>query len=115
MPVAEVDCSQSDDAVMTERLTSRSMRNLLAAACIVIISWGIKAASDILSLILLGFLLAYSALPLVKWMMRQFHLRKTVALALSVGLMGALGIALMVPLYENVSRVKEKFPIYRER
>jgi AI-2 transport protein TqsA len=90
------------------------MRLLLGGACIVIISWGIKAASDVLSLILLGFLLAYSALPFVKWMMHQFHLRKTVALALAVGLMGTLQVVLVVLLYKNAVSVKQKLPVYEE-
>jgi len=96
---------------MTSRLTSGSMRFLLGAACIVIISWGIKAASDLLSLILLGLLLAYSALPFLKWLMHQFHLRKTVALALAVGLMGTLQVVLVVLLYENAVSMKEKLPL----
>jgi len=114
MSAAGVHSSQSDNADMTDRLTSGSMHFLLGAACIVIVSAGIKAASDVLSLILLGFLLAYSALPLLKWMMHQFHLRKTVALALAIGLMGTLAVALLVLLYENLASVKAKFPIYQE-
>jgi AI-2 transport protein TqsA len=114
MPAAGVQSSQSDDADMTGRLTPGSMHFLLGAACIVIVSAGIKAASDVLSLILLSFLLAYSALPLLKWMMHQFHLRKTVALALAIGLMGTLAVALLVLLYGNVASVKEKLPIYVE-
>jgi AI-2 transport protein TqsA len=104
-----------DDTDMTDCLTSRSMRFLLSAACIVIISWGIKAASGVLSLVLLGFLLAYSALPLVKWMMHQFHLRKTAALALAGGLVGSLQVILVVLLYKNAISVKEKLPIYENQ
>jgi len=114
MPAARVHSSLIDDADVAGP-TSGSMRFLLGAACVVIISAGIKAASDILSLILLGFLLAYSALPSVKWMMHKFHLGKTVALSLAVVLMGTLAVLLMVPLYENVANVKEKLPIYEEQ
>jgi AI-2 transport protein TqsA len=114
MPAAGVQSSQSNEGDMTGHLTSGSMRFLLGAACVVIISAGIKAASDVLSLILLGCLLAYSALPLVKWMMHQFHLRKTTALALAVGLMGSLQVVLVVLLYKDVANVKEKVPIYEE-
>lgn len=114
MPTTGARSSHSYDADTTERLTSGSMRFLLGAACVVIISAGIKAASDILSLILLGFLLAYSALPFVKWMMRQLHLGKTAALALAVGLMGTLAVFLMVLLYNDLANVKERFPIYEE-
>jgi len=112
MPAARVQF-QIDD--VTRRPASGSMRFLLGAACIVIISAGIKAASDILSLILLALLLAYCALPIVKWMMHQFHLRKTVALALPVGLLGALAVVIVVLLYKNVASVQEKLPIYEQR
>jgi len=99
---------------MTNRLTSGSMHFLLGAACIVIISWGIKAAADLLSLILLGLLLAYSALPFLKWMMHRFHLRKTKALALAIGLMGTLGVVLVVLLFKDAAVMKGKLPIYEE-
>ena len=115
MLAAKVHPSQSHGADMTGPRMSESMRFLLGAACVVIISAGIKAASDVFSLILLGFLLAYSALPIVKWMMRQFHLRKTVALALAVGLMGTLAVLLVVLLCDNLAGVKEKLPIYEQR
>jgi len=91
------------------------MHFLLAAACIVIVSAGVKAASGVLSLILLGFLLAYSALPFVKWMMHQFHLRKTVALVLAGGLVGTLQVVLVVLLYRNAVSMKQKLPLYEER
>ena len=107
--------SHSYDADTTECLTSGSMRFLLGAACVVIISAGIKAASDVLSLVLLGFLLAYSALPLLKFMMHQFHLRKTVALAFAVGLVGTLQVVLVVLLGESAASLKQKLPIYEER
>jgi len=91
------------------------MHFLLAAACIVIVSAGVKAASGVLSLILLGFLLAYSALPFVKWMMHQFHLRKTVALVLAGGLVGTLQVVLVVLLYRNAVSMKQKLPLYEEQ
>jgi len=90
------------------------MRFLLGVACLVIISAGIKAASDILTLILLGFLLAYSALPFVKWIMRKFRLPKTLALAIAVGLLSMLAVVLLVVLFENVASAKERMPIYEE-
>jgi len=114
MPGAGVNSSQSYDADITNRLTSGSRHFLLVAACIVIVSAGIKAASDVLSLILLGFLLAYSALPLVKWMMHRFRLRKTVALVIAGGLVGTLQVLLVFLLYKNAVTVKEKLPIYAE-
>jgi AI-2 transport protein TqsA len=63
---------------------------------------------------LLGFLLAYSALPFVKWLMNRFHLRKTVSLVLAGGLVGTFQMLLVFLLYRNAISVKEKLPIYEE-
>jgi len=114
MPAARVHSSLIDEADAVGRPTVVSMRFLLGVACLVIISAGIKAASDILTLILLGFLLAYSALPFVKWIMRKFRLRKTVALAIAISLLGVLAVVLLVALFENVASVKERIPLYEE-
>lgn len=114
MPAARVHSSQGDGVDLIGHPASGSMRFLLGAACIVIIAAGIKAASGSLALVLLGFLLAYSALPVLRWMMHRFHLRKSVAMALAGGLMGTMAVSLTVLLYENVVSVKEKYPIYQE-
>jgi|GEM_PF-870528 len=114
MTAAGAHAFQRDDADMTGRRTWGTLRFLVGAACVVIVSWGISAASNVLSLVLFGFLLAYSALPFVKWLMHRFHLRKAAALTLAVGLMGTLAVVLMFLLYENVASVKEKLPIYEE-
>ena len=114
MPAAGVQSSQGDEAKVTDRSLSGPIPFLLGTACFVIIAWGIRAASDLLSLVLIGALLAYSALPFLKWMMHKFHLRKTTALSFAVGLMGSLCAVLMVLLYENVARVMEKLPTYQE-
>jgi len=114
MLTAKLHSSLIDEADGVGRPMVLSMRFLLGVACLVIISAGIKAASDILTLVLLGFLLAYSALPFVKWIMRKFRLRKTVALAIAVGLLGMLALILLVVLFENVSSVKQRIPTYEE-
>jgi len=115
MPTAKLHSSLIDEAdVVGRRPKVVSMRFLLGVACLVVISAGIKAASDILTLILLGFLLAYSALPFVKWIMQTFRLPKTVALAIAVGLLSMLAVVLLVVLFENVTSVKERIPIYEE-
>jgi len=107
--------SHSDEAKIADHLTSGPITVLLGGACLVIIAWGIRAAADLLSLILLGALLAYSALPLLKWMMRKFHMRKATALSLAVGLMGTLSAILVFLLYRNFALVMEKLPIYEVR
>jgi len=114
MSAARVQPAHNDDAHVTGSRALTSMRFLLGAACFVIISAGIRAASGILTLILLGFLLAYSALPLVKWIMHRFRLRKSVALGIAVGLLGILAVILLLVLFENVAGVKERIPIYEQ-
>ena len=107
--------SQGHETRFTDHLASGPLPLLVAGACLVIIAWGIKATADFLSLILLGALLAYSALPLLKWMMHKFHLRKATALSLGVGMMGSLSAILVVLLYKNFALVMEKLPIYEMR
>jgi len=115
MSAARVQPTHNLDADFKDNGASKSMHFLLGAACIVIISWGVKAASDILSLVLLGFLLAYSALPFVKWIMHKFRLRKTVALAIAVSLFNILAVVLLLVLFENIASAKERIPLYEER
>ena len=115
MPIEEVHSYRRGRLELTNRLTPEVLRLLLAGACIVIISWGIKSASDILSLILLGFLLAYSALPLLNWLIRRFHLSKTAALTIAIGLVGSSQLVIVLLLYENIAKAKEKLPFYEAR
>jgi len=51
------------------------LRVLEVSAYVVIVAWGIREASEILSVVLLSLLLAFAYLPLPKWLMRRFHLR----------------------------------------
>jgi len=115
MSAPRVQPTHSLDADFTGNRASKSTRFLLGAACIVIISSGIKAASDVLSLILLGFLLAYSALPLLKVMMQRLRLSKTAALTLALSLMGTSAVVLVFLLYENLASAKAKLPIYEQQ
>jgi predicted PurR-regulated permease PerM len=53
-----------------------AIRVLQAAAYVVVVAWGIKAASHILSIVLIALLLSYVILPFTKWLMRRFHFSK---------------------------------------
>ena len=97
---------------MTDGRESRPLRLLIGIACVVIISAGIRAAADVVSLVLFGFLLAYSALPVLQWMMRRFHVQKKIALPAAVASMAAFAILLVFLLYKNVASARERFPIY---
>ena len=58
------------------------MRLLQAAAYVVLVAWGIKAASHVLSIILIALLLTYAILPFPQWLMHRFHFRKSLVVVL---------------------------------
>src|SRR5258708_30720600 len=70
------------EETMSEPMPSRQQRFLQSAAYAVIVAWGIRAASHILSVILIALLLAYVIRPLPDWLMHRFGLRKSLALVL---------------------------------
>ena len=69
---------------MIERSTSPPLRLLQSAAYVVVVAWGIKSASHLLSVVLIALLLTYVILPFPKWLMRRFGLRKSLAIILTV-------------------------------
>jgi AI-2 transport protein TqsA len=99
---------------MTESSPSAPLRFLQAAAYIVIVAWGIRTASNILSVILLALLLACAFLPLPRWLMRRFQLRKGQAIAWSVALAIAIQLVLHVAMAEAGFQILKKLPIYEE-
>ena len=61
-----------------------AIQTLKIAACVVIVAWGIRTASHVLSIVLLSLLLAYAILPFPLWLVRRFHVPKSAALSLTV-------------------------------
>ena len=100
---------------MSEPSPSLQRRYLQAAAYIVVVAWGIKAASHILYLILIALLFAYVFLPFPKWLMRRFALRQSMAVALTVVLWAVIWVAIWVALFEAGHQFMAKLPIYEER
>jgi len=100
---------------MTEPLKSKLTGILQAAACIVVIAWGVAAAAHLISIFLLAMLLAYCVLPLPKWIMRRFKFGKGTAIALSVTLVGAGYLVLSAYLVSAAYRMTAKLPVYQER
>lgn len=96
------------------RLSLPRLRLLQGAACIVIILWGITAASHLVGLALLGILLACVFLPLPEWLMQRFKLGKTSAIGLAAAFMGTLSLVTVFYLYERISHLSAKLPIYHE-
>jgi AI-2 transport protein TqsA len=100
---------------MSEPLPSRQRRLLQAAAYIVVVAWGIRAASHILYLVLIALLFAYVFLPFPKWLMHRFRLRQSLAIALTVVLWATIWFAIWVALFEAGHQLMAKLPIYEER
>ena len=99
---------------MTDRSPSPALRLLQGSACVVIIMWGVRAASELLVPAFVGLLIAYAFLPLPTWLMRRFGLRKRAAIAL-VGVSMAAGNLVMVLLLSwRIVQMRAKLPIYRE-
>jgi predicted PurR-regulated permease PerM len=83
------------------------------AAYVVIVAWGIRSASHLLSVVLLSLLLAYIYLPIPRWLMHRFHLRKGSAIGLTLALVVALYLGAFFGLIEVGLQVREKIPVYR--
>jgi len=91
---------------------SGPVRLLHVAAYIVIVAWGIRSVSDILSVVLISLLLAYALVPVPKWLMKRFRLRKLSAIVLTVCFVVALYLVVSVALVEASYQMKAKLPIY---
>ena len=90
------------------------LRLLEVSAYVVIVAWGIRAASEILSVVLLSLFLAFVYLPLPKWLIRRFHLRKALAVSLGVVFVALLYLIFSVGLFEAGFKMRERLPIYEE-
>ena len=90
------------------------LRVLEVSAYVVIVAWGIRAASEILSVVLLSLFFAFVYLPLPKWLIRRFHLRKGAAISLGVAFLALLHVILSVGLFDAGFRMRERLPIYEE-
>ncbi len=99
---------------MSDRLSPPILRSLQAAACLVIIMWAIRAASDLIVILLMALVLAYAFVPLPQWLMRRFQFGKTVALVLTVALLGTLNVITVSLLYESIARMTERLPEYHQ-
>ena len=99
---------------MIDRLDSPPLRLLQAAAYVVVVAWGIKAASHPLSVVLIALLLTYVILPFPKWLIRRFHLPKSLAIVLTVAFVAAIYLVISVAVIEAVFQLREKLPIYEE-
>lgn len=88
------------------------VRPLVAAACVVIIASGIRAASHVLLILLISLFLAYVAVPFPRWLRKRFKLATPVALALTVTLVIIVYIFVSFFLYRTALRMMVRLPSY---
>ena len=100
---------------MSEPSQSRQRRFLQSAAYAVIVAWGIRAASHILSVVLIALLMAYVIRPLPDWLMHRFRLGKGLALVLTAVFVNIVYLATSVVLIEAGLQMETKLPIYEQR
>jgi predicted PurR-regulated permease PerM len=90
------------------------LRDLRTAAYVVVVAAGIRASSEIVSIVLISLLLAYALLPFPSWCMHRFGLRRTSAIVLTVALTAAVYLVLGLALADTGVRMYEKMPIYEQ-
>ena len=90
------------------------VRDLRIAAYLVIVCWGIMAASHILAVVLLSLLVAYILLPLPKWLMHRYHMEKNAAIVWTVVFMAVTYLVIALALVGVGLRLHERLPIYEQ-
>ena len=90
------------------------VRDLRIAAYLVIVCWGIMAASHILAVVLLSLLLAYILLPLPKWLMHRYHMGKNAAIVWTVVFMAVTYLVIALALLGVGLRLHDRLPIYEQ-
>jgi len=87
-------------------------RVLQISAYVVIVAWGIREASHLLSVILISLLWAYAILPLPRWLMRRFQHSKRLAIALTAVILLVIHVVVYVGLVGTAFRMRVKLPMY---
>ena len=92
-----------------------AIQTLKIGACVVIIAWGMRTASHVISIVLLSLLLAYAILPFPLWLVRRFQVPKSVALSFTVLLVVAFYCVLTFTLVKTGLQMSAKLPVYELR
>ena len=97
---------------MSEQSPPQMLRILIGAACAVVVMWGIRQVSHLLTMLLIALLLTFCVLPFPRWLNRRFHVSKNLALVATIALVvvGHLVVSLM--LLETSVRIKARTPAY---
>ncbi len=100
---------------MDRDFEQHAMSVLKTAAFAVIVCWGIRSASHLLSILLMSVLFAFVILPFPQWLMRRFRLGKASAVSCTVLFILLVDMILVMGLAGSAIRLKEKMPEYRQR
>jgi predicted PurR-regulated permease PerM len=90
------------------------MRDLRTAVYVVLVAWGIRTASSILSVVLISLLVAYAFLPLPRWLMHRFGVRKGSAVGLTLALLATIHLVAWSGLVGAGIRFHQRLPVYEQ-
>ena len=94
---------------------NQAIQTLKIAAYVVIVAYGIRMASHLLSILLFSLLFAYAILPLPQWLVRRFHFEKSAALACTLLLVIALDFVITFALVRTGVQMHARLPVYELR
>jgi predicted PurR-regulated permease PerM len=88
--------------------------SLQAAACVVILLWGIRTTSSVLGPMLLGLMVAYAILPFPTWLIRRFKLSKRRATTLTAVALTTTGLLALITLEAGIARLAARVPVFEQ-
>jgi len=100
---------------MKEYLPSTPLPYVQVAASVVVVAWGVAAASHLISILLLSLLFAYCILPLPLWLQHRFHLGKGASTGSAVAILALGYVLLSAYLVKAGYHLTAKLPVYQER
>jgi len=95
--------------------THAGIQTLKIGAYVVILAYGIRMASHILSILLLSVLLTYAILPFPQWLVRRFHFPRSAALFCTLLLVIVTYSGITFALIEVGLQMSAKLPVYELR
>lgn len=106
--------NENSSRTMKTSSQSSPLSLLQAAACVVILLWGIRTTASILGPLLLGLMLAYAILPFPTWLMSRFKLSKRRATTLTAVALTASGLVALVTLDAGIARLAARVPVFEQ-
>ena len=95
--------------------SSTPVQMLRAIAIIVIILWGVRESSVVVTPVVLGLMLAYAVSPFPKWLIQRFTMPRRRAVAIMVVAFTLGGLLLVFGVEVGFARLMIKAPVYEQR